>query len=76
MSLGREIVTELFAMFAADGRLALGVLIVVGAAAGLLHALRAEPLVAGIVLLLGCLAILVAVASREARRRTGDGRRR
>jgi hypothetical protein len=69
MSLIREIVAELFSMFAADGRLALGALIVIAIAAILVSALPTHPLAAGVVLLVGCLAILVAAADREAKRR-------
>jgi hypothetical protein len=72
MSLIREIVAELFSMFAADGRLALGALIVIAIAAILVSALPTHPLAAGVVLLVGCLAILVAAADREAKRRASN----
>jgi len=72
MSLIREIVAELSSMFAADGRLALGALIVIAIAAILVSALPTHPLAAGVVLLVGCLAILVAAADREAKRRASN----
>jgi len=72
MSLIREIVAELFSMFVADGRLALGALIVIAIAAILVSALPTHPLAAGVVLLVGCLAILVAAADREAKRRASN----
>jgi len=72
MSLIREIVTELFGMFMADGWLAFGALIVVGIAALLVSTLPTYPLAAGVVLLVGCLAILVTAADREAKRRSTE----
>jgi hypothetical protein len=57
-------------MFLADARLTLATLLLVAAVGGLIGAFRIEPLLGGAILLLGCLAILVAAAGREARRRS------
>ncbi len=69
MSIIRDLLNELLGMFLADARLALATLFLVAIVAGLVVALRVEPLVGGGVLLLGCLVILVAAAGREARAR-------
>jgi uncharacterized membrane protein (DUF4010 family) len=67
MSIIGDVFKELFAMFLADARLSLATLLLVMIVGGLVVGLQAEPLVAGGVLLLGCLGILVLTASREAR---------
>lgn len=72
MSLAREILTELFSMFMADGWLAFGALIVVAITAAMVRTLPTHPLAAGIVLIVGCLAILVTAADREAKRRAPE----
>ena len=59
MNLLKEIGAELVAMFVGDVRLAAGVLAVVGGAAVLADFVRIPPLVAGAVLLFGCLLILI-----------------
>jgi hypothetical protein len=68
MSLLRDVAKELLGMFLADARLATATLVLVALVAGLVVAMRVEPLLGGSVLLLGCLAILVETAVREARR--------
>jgi hypothetical protein len=71
MSIIVEVAKELLGMFLADARLTTATLVVlVAIVAGLVVALRIEPLQGGCVLLLGCLAILVEAAVREARRRS------
>jgi len=67
MSIIGDVFTELFAMFLADAWLSLATLLLVAIVSGLVVGLQIEPLLAGGVLLLGCLGILVATASREAR---------
>jgi hypothetical protein len=68
MSLLRDVAKELLGMFLADARLATATLVLVALVAGLVVAMRVEPLLGGSVLFLGCLAILVETAVREARR--------
>jgi len=69
MSIIGDVFKELFSMFLADARLTFATLFVVAIVGGLVHGLEVEPLLAGSVLLLGCLGILVGTASREARNR-------
>ncbi|HZS83816.1 MAG TPA: hypothetical protein VFA50_13155 [Stellaceae bacterium] len=69
MSIIAEVAKELLGMFLADARLTTTTLALVAIVAGLVVALRVEPLLGGGVLLLGCLAILVETVVREARRR-------
>jgi len=68
MSILLDVAKELLGMFLADARLTLATLVLVAGIAGLL-ALQAAPLLAGAVLLCGCLAILIEAVLREARRR-------
>ena len=70
MTLIVDILKELFGMFVADTRLTLGILFLVVIAGVLVTALRIEPLLAGGLLLFGCLAILVGAAAREAKGRS------
>jgi hypothetical protein len=73
MSIIVEVAKELLGMFLADARLTTAPLVLVAIVAGLVVvALRVEPLQGGCVLLLGCLAILVEAAVREARRRSAS----
>jgi hypothetical protein len=69
MSLLRDIVSELAGMFLADARLAGAILALVLMVAGLILGLRANPLIGGGALLVGCHLILVEAALRELRRR-------
>lgn len=70
MSILRDVAKELLGMFLADARLTTATLLLVVIVAGLVVALRVEPLLGGSVLFLGCIAILVEAAIREARRRS------
>ena len=65
MSIVTDVCKELLGMFVADGRLTMATLLLVAIVAGLVVAVQ-EPLLAGGVLLVGCLAILIEVAHREA----------
>ena len=67
-----EAAKELLGMFLADARLTAATLVLVLVVAGLVVGLRVRPLLGGCVLLLGCLAILVEAAVREARRRSAS----
>ena len=69
MSIIGDVFKELLGMFLADARLTLATLCLVAIIGGLVSGLRVDPLIAGGVLLLGCLAILVEAATREARER-------
>jgi hypothetical protein len=66
MTIVGDVCKELLGMFFADARLTLATLFLVAIVGGLIVALGVEPLAGGAVLLLGCLAILVGTASREA----------
>lgn len=67
-----DVVKELFGMFLADATLTIATLVLVAAVAGIVLALHVEPLLAGAILVLGCLAILVEATLREARRRNAS----
>ncbi len=69
MSLMGEVAQELLGMFLADARLTMAILLLVASLGGLVIAVQLEPLVAGGILLVGCLAILVEAALRQARER-------
>jgi len=68
MSILADVAKELLGMFLADARLTLATLLLVAVVAGLIG-LHLAPLLAGALLLAGCLAILVEAAFRETRRR-------
>lgn len=61
-----EVLKELFAMFVADARLTLAILLLVATVAGLVGS-GAGPVIGGGVLLFGSLAILVYSVIREAK---------
>lgn len=69
MNLLKEVLAELLGMFLADARLSAAVLVLVGAVALLIDGLGVAPLAGGVVLVLGCLAILAAVTAATAGRR-------
>ena len=69
MTLIGDVFKELLSMFAADGRLAFATLVLVAGVGVFAAAAPAEPLIAGAVLLFGCLAILVWAVSREVKGR-------
>ena len=64
MSLTRDIAKELVGMFVADPRLSVSILVLVLIVWAL--AARLSPLLAGGVLVLGCLAVLVSTVAHEA----------
>jgi hypothetical protein len=72
MSIVIDVAKELFSMFLADVRLTTATLVLVALVAIIVLALRIEPLVGGVLLIAGCLAIVVEAAAREARRRRMD----
>jgi hypothetical protein len=69
MSILNEVMAELFSMFVADARQTVATLVLVAAVAALILALRADSLLGGAILFLGCIAIVIDAAIRETRRR-------
>jgi hypothetical protein len=67
MSLALDIAKELLGMFVADVRLSISILILVPIFWAL--ATKLSPLLAGGMLVLGCLAVLVSTVAHEARER-------
>lgn len=75
MSIILDVVRELFGMFVADLRLAIGVLVLVGVVAWLANGLGEPSALCGALLLLGSLAIVLEATLRQARRtRTKGGK--
>lgn len=70
MSILKDVLAELLAMFAADARLSAGILASVLAAVLLIDLTDLPPLAGGALLLAGCILVLVLSVRREARRRT------
>jgi hypothetical protein len=68
MNILRTAISELVGMFIDDGSLALFVLILILAITGAVKLLALPPLLGGVLLLVGCLAILVQSVHRAARR--------
>jgi len=68
MNIAKLMAAELIGMFIDDEFLAIAVLVVVGIAAALAYASHTATLAVGAVLLLGCVAVLVASAVRGIRR--------
>jgi hypothetical protein len=67
VSLARDIAQDLIGMFVADARLSISILALVPIA--WVFAAGLSPLLAGGVLVLGCLAVLVSAVAQEARER-------
>lgn len=74
MTILRAVARELFAMFVADARLTVGILILVAIVALLFDGLALGVLACGALLLVGAIAVLVEATLRQARslRRPGD----
>jgi hypothetical protein len=68
MSILGEVMKDLIGMFIADARLSAAILALVAAVAGLLHWAVIGHGAAGVILLAGCLALVVASVVRAARR--------
>jgi cadmium resistance protein CadD (predicted permease) len=73
MSLLKEVIAELIGMFFGDARLTVALLLLVAVAGALIKLTEIEPLIGGIVLILGCPALLIANLRRE-RRTIAPGR--
>ena len=69
MNILKDVLSELFSMFVADARLTATILATVALAAVLIDATSLPPLAGGLVLLLGCIAVLFLSVRREAKRR-------
>lgn len=69
MTIIRDVLAELLAMFVADARLTAAVLALVAVVAALERAFAATPLIGGGVLLTGCLGVLVGSVVLAARAR-------
>jgi hypothetical protein len=65
MNILRDVLQELLKMFLADARLSVSILVLVGFVAWLIRGTSAGSLLAGGVLLGGCLVILVMAACRQ-----------
>ena len=59
MNLLRDVLEELYSMFASDLAMSLGVVLVIGAAAAIRHFVPVNPALAGLALVTGCLALLI-----------------
>jgi hypothetical protein len=68
MTILREVLAELIGMFVGDARLSAAILAVVVLAALLIEVGHVLPLIGGVVLLAGCLAVVVTSVRRGARR--------
>jgi hypothetical protein len=69
MNVIRQIIKEFIGLFIDDGSLALFSLLLVAAAVALVKFTAAPPLVSGLLVFAGCLAILTESVHRAARRR-------
>jgi len=67
MSLLKEVGAELIGMFFGDARLTIALLLLIVVAGALIELTGIDPLVGGIVLILGCPALLIANLRRERR---------
>ena len=72
MSILKDVLSELFSMFVADARLTAAILAMVVVAAALIDATNMPPLVGGIILLIGSIAVLFLSVRREALRRLSE----
>ena len=67
MNIVRDVLRELRGMFVADVRLTIGIAVLIAVVSALVEVFAIEPLAAGVVLLIGCLAILIETAIHQAR---------
>ena len=70
MEIIKDVLAELFSMFVTDARLTLATLILVAVVAILLLVLHVNALIGGLLLLLGCFAIVIEATIRETKVRT------
>ena len=69
MKIIQEVLAELFSMFWADARMTTTILLLVATAAALVNFTSVNSILIGVLLLLGCLAIVIEAAVRETRKR-------
>ena len=69
MEIIKDVLAELFSMFVTDARLTLATLILIAVVAILILVLHVNPLMGGLVLLLGCIAIVIEATIRETKAR-------
>jgi hypothetical protein len=69
MNILKDVLSELFSMFVADARLTIAILLIVAITSLMVGATVLSPLVGGLFLLLGCVAVLFLSVRREATRR-------
>ena len=69
MKIIQDVLAELFSMFWADARMTISILVLVGAAALLLHFTSMPSAWVGLLILLGCLVIVLEAALRETHKR-------
>jgi hypothetical protein len=74
MNILKDVLSELFSMFVADARLTVAILVIVVTTALMIGATNLSPLIGGLFLLLGCIAVLFFSVRREATRRLRDSR--
>jgi hypothetical protein len=67
MNLLKEVAAELIGMFFGDARLTIAILLLIAVAGALIELTGVDPLVGGIVLILGCPALLIASLRRDSR---------
>lgn len=72
MNILKDVLAELFSMFVTDARLTVAILATVALATALIDATSLPPLAGGLLLLLGCIAVLFLSVGREARRRASS----
>lgn len=66
MNILKDVLSELFSMFVADARLTVAILAMVAVASGFIKATNLPPVVGGVFLLFGCIAVLFVSVRREA----------
>lgn len=69
MNILKDVLAELFSMFVTDARLTGVTLLLILVVAALVALLHVSPIIAGMVLLLGCCAIIVEATFRETKLR-------
>jgi hypothetical protein len=67
MNIARDVLRELRGMFVADARLTIGLAVLIAIVTALVAMIHVKPLVAGGVLLVGCLGVLIESATHKAR---------
>ena len=69
MNILKDVLSELFSMFVTDARLTMAILLIVAITALMIRATNLSPLIGGLFLLLGSIAVLFLSIRREATRR-------